>query len=75
MGVENVSSARGKNHTGLLTYLIESLKSISVDSTIGGAAGELAVTEVAGTDSIWDVKALYGLMQGANLPRQGHIAN
>lgn len=62
MSVENVSSLRGKNSVKstlvLPTYLIESLKSISVYSTICGAAGVLAVTEVAGTDSIWDVKAL-----------------
>jgi hypothetical protein len=37
---------------------MESLKSISVYSTVCGAARELAVTEVAAMDSIWDKKAL-----------------
>lgn len=63
MGVENVNSVRGKNVKDkptlvLPTYLIESLKSTSVDSTITGAAGELALIEVAGMDSIWDIIAL-----------------
>lgn len=48
----------GQAHTVLPPYLMESLKSISVYSAIGGAARELAVTEVAGMDSIWDKKAL-----------------
>lgn len=48
----------GRAHMVWPPYLIESLKSISVYSGIGGAARELAVTDVAGMDSIWDKKAL-----------------
>lgn len=62
MGGKNAAKDRP---TGLLPpYLIESLKSISVYSTVCG------VTEVAGMDSIWDKKALKGFIHGANLPRQ-----
>jgi hypothetical protein len=37
---------------------MESLKSISEESTVAAPAGELAVVEVIGMDSNWDMGAL-----------------